>query len=69
VVAPAVLPAVVVCPRGDAMTTGSGATFFISAAFFASAALVAVAPVAGAGFLRTFVLALQGLTVSALVTR
>jgi hypothetical protein len=42
----------------------SSATFFDSAAFFASATFVAVAPHAGAGFFRTFCLALQDATVS-----
>jgi hypothetical protein len=51
------------------MSMGSGSAFFISAAFFASAALVAATPVAGAGFLRTFVLALQGFIMSVLATR
>jgi hypothetical protein len=67
VVAPAAsadFAAVVACPRDDAMSAGSAAVSFASAAFFASAALVAATPRAAPGYCKTFVLALQGVTVS-----
>jgi hypothetical protein len=57
--APAVFVTVAACPRNDAMSAGSATAFFASVAFFASAALVGASPRAGAGFFRTFCLALQ----------